>query len=164
MSPEATAPGLVAAFVVAACATVAAGAAAGPGDGSDVVPLERVLAGSHSGLAGKRREVVRDAAGWTRLWAEIHAGADAAPPLPAVDFSRHMLIAVATGTRRSGGFAVQVRGAATRGEALIVEVHETCPEPGALVSLSLTHPFEVVRAPRSTQAVRFRESRSPSCR
>jgi hypothetical protein len=164
VSREATGPGAVAALLLAALASLAACAAAGPGDGDQAVPTDRIAAGAHSGLAEKRREVVRDEAGWMRLWAQIHAGTGEIPPLPVVDFSSHMLIAVATGTRPSGGFAVQVRGATARGDTLEVEVHESCPAPGAMVSLGLTQPFEVVRVPRLTQAVRFRETRSPSCR
>lgn len=164
MSPEATGPGAVAALVLAALASLAACAAAGPGGGDDTVQLDRIAAGVHSGLGERRREVVRDEAGWMRLWAQIHAGTGEIPPLPVVDFSGHMLIAVATGTRPSGGFALQVRGATARGSALEVEVHESCPEPGAMVSLGLTQPFEVVRTARLTQAVRFRDTRSPSCR
>lgn len=150
---------------LAALALLLACAAATPGDAGDAEhPFETLLAQPYSGLAGKRREVVRDPAAWARLWAEVHATTIPAPALPAVDFTREMLIAVAAGTRPSGGFRLEVRRVATRGTALEIEVHETCPAPGAMVTMGLTQPVEVVRLLRLTQTAQFRETRGPSCR
>jgi len=152
--------GLAAAALLAACA------AAGPSDGESTAehPFEAILAAAHTGLAEGRREVIRDEASWVRIWSEIHAGATPAPPLPPVDFAQHMLIAVALGTRPSGGFGVKVRSVATRGERLEVAVVESCPAAGAMVTQSLTQPVEVVRAPRLAQTPTFRETRAASCR
>jgi hypothetical protein len=75
-----------------------------------------------------------------------------------------MLIAVATGTRPSGGFSIKVRRVATRGETLEVAVLETCPALGAMVSMGLSQPVEVVRAPRLAQPPTFRDERAASCR
>jgi hypothetical protein len=126
--------------------------------------FETVVSAFHSGIGEKRRETVRDQASWTRLWAEIHAGQTPVEPPPAVDFSREMLVAVALGTRPTGGFAVKVRGVATRGDRLEVAVLETCPPPGAMVTAALTQPVEVVRVPRLSQTPTFKEERETSCR
>ena len=75
-----------------------------------------------------------------------------------------MLVVVASGTRPSGGFAIKVQGVATRGARLEVAVLETCPAPGAMVSMELTQPVEVVRVPRLAQTATFRETRASSCR
>jgi len=162
-----TGAGAVAGVALAAAVLVAAGAAVGPSDtrGSATEhPFETILAEAHSGLDEPRREVIRDEASWARLWAEIYASVTPTPPLPSVAFTRHMLVAVASGTRRSGGFAIEVRSVATRGERLEVGVLETCPEPGAMVTMSLSRPVEVVRIPRLTQAATFQDARAASCR
>ncbi len=127
-------------------------------------PFETILAEAHSGLPERRREVIRDEASWAQLWAEIHAGSTPAPTPPPVDFARHMLIAVALGTRPSGGFGVRVRSVASRGERLEVTVVESCPEPGAMVSMALTQPVEVVRVTTRVPAPVFRETRAASCK
>jgi hypothetical protein len=124
-------------------------------------PFETVLAAANSGIHERRREVVRDEAVWARVWAEIHG--PAAPARPAVDFSRHMLIVVASGTRRSGGHAIRVRAVAASGDRLAVTVVESCPPRGAMVTMALTQPVEVVRVPRFPQPPRFEERREPSC-
>ena len=160
-------PGAVAARALAAAVLAAAGATAGPG-GAAEKPVEHrfetILAAAHSGLAERRREVIRDEASWAQLWADIHTSVTPTPPLPAVDFTRDMLIAVATGTRPSGGFGVEVRSVAIRGERVEVGVFERCPAPGAMVSMALTRPVEVVRVARLTQAVTFQDARAASCR
>jgi hypothetical protein len=167
VTAEATGAGPLAGLVLAASALLAACAAAGPSGATETAvgqPFETILAETHSSVAERRREVIRDEAGWARLWAEIHAGVTPAPPLPPVDFAQHMLIAVALGTRSSGGFAVKVRSVATRGERLEVAVVESCPASGAMVAQGLTQPVEVVRVPRLAQAPAFQEERSATCR
>ena len=165
MSPEGRAAEKVAALALAGVAVVAACARAGPGAPAGTAqPLETLLAEPYSGLAEARREVVRDEAGWVRLWAEIHAGVTPKPPLPEVDFTSHMLIVVAIGTRSSGGYGVKVLSATVRGDELLVSVVETCPARGARVVASLTQPVAVVRLPRLAQAPRFEVTRSAECR
>jgi hypothetical protein len=165
VSPEAAWSGTLAGLTLAASTLLAACAAAGPSDAGDTEhAFETVLAEAHSGLTERRRGVVRDDAGWARLWAEIQAGVTPVPPRIPVDFARHMLIVVAAGTRPSGGYSIKVRSVATRGERLEVAVLETCPAPGAMVSMGLTQPVEVVRVPSLTQSVAFQEARAGSCR
>jgi hypothetical protein len=106
--------------------------------------------------------VVRDEAAWARLWGEIHAVVDPQPPRPSIDFARHMLVAVAAGTRPTGGFSIEVRRVATRADTLEVTVLETCPAPGAVVTQGLSQPVEVVRVPRLPPPATFREGRA-SC-
>jgi hypothetical protein len=165
VSPEAARPGTGAGLALAASALLVACAAAAPREAGEAEhPFETVLAEIHSGLAEPRREVVRDEEGWARLWAAIHAGTSPAPPRPTVDFAREMLIAVASGTRPSGGFSIKVRSVATRGGRLEVVVLETCPAADAVVTTELTRPVEVVRLPKRTEPVAFQEARAGPCR
>ena len=164
MSPEAAGAGTATTLLIVA-AVLVAGAAAGPSEAkASEHPFETLLAESYSGLAERRREVVRDEAGWARLWTAIHSGVTPTPERPGVDLARHMLIVVASGERPSGGFSIKVTRLTTRGDRLEVEVLETCPPPGARVTLSLSQPVEVVRLARLTQAPKFVDRRASSCR
>jgi hypothetical protein len=151
-------------FVAVTLAACTAGVPSGSGGTPAEVSFEAILDEAMSGLHERRREVVRDEAGWAQLWAEIHEGVTPQPALPPVDFSRDMLIAVATGTRPTGGFDIKVRRVTRGGERLEVAVHETCPAPGDRASMGLTQPVEVVRLERLAQAPTFQETRSASCR
>lgn len=162
MSPEAASPVTLARLGLAVSILLALAGRSHAVDAEHAV--ETLLEQAHSGLGEKRREVIRDATAWARLWAEIHAGESPAPAPPPVDFARHMLVAVATGTRPSGGYAIRVRSVVVRGEKLEVAVLETCPAPGAMVSMGLTQPVEVVRVPNAPQPASFQEVRAGACR
>ncbi len=151
-------------FVVVALAACAVGAPSGNGRTPAGLSFETILDEATSGLHERRREVVRDEAGWARLWAQIHEGVTPQPAVLPVDFSRDMLIAVATGTRATGGFDIKIRSVARRGDKLEVVVLETCPAPGDRVSMGLTQPVEVVRVERLEQDPTFQETRAASCR
>jgi hypothetical protein len=153
-------------LTVAALALAAGCAAERSVDGEETsaqVPYETFLDETQSGLDQPLSEVVRDEATWVELWDRIHRGVTPRLSPPAVDFSRHMLIAVATGTRPSGGFNITVQSVVAHEGRLEVEVLETCPAPDAIVTMALTRPVEVVRLDRVPQGPVFRHSRSPSC-
>jgi hypothetical protein len=59
-----------AALAMLACAS---GPSGSEGTGAEQ-PFESVVSELHSGIAEKRREVVRDQESWARLWSEIHRG------------------------------------------------------------------------------------------
>ena len=150
---------------LALAASLAAACAGAPrSDGSDGEQrLQTIVAESHSGLVSARHEVVRDAASWSRLWAEIHEQRSPAPSLPAVDFTREMLVVAALGTRPSGGFSVAVQKVVVHGDTLDVSVLESCPARAAMVTMALTQPVHVVRLPRIVGTPSFHVARAPSC-
>jgi len=165
VTAEAARRATIAGLVLAASVGLTSCATAGPSGGSDAEQrIETVVSDVHSGLDKARREVIRDAASWARLWGEIHGGRTPAPELPPVDFEREMLIAVATGTRPTGGFSIKVQSVTTRGDRLEVAVVERCPESDAMVTMSLTQPVEVVRVAKLAQAPTFRDTRTGACR
>ena len=63
------------------------------------------------------------------------------PAQPAVDYAREVVVGVALGERRTGGFAVEIVGATRRGATLEVTVRETKPAPGAMTMQVLTYPW-----------------------
>jgi hypothetical protein len=137
-----------------------------PGDGQETrspIAYETILNETYSGLDEALSVVVRDEGRWQELWDQIHRGVSPRPPPPRVDFSEHMLIAVATGARRSGGFGITVQNVAVREGNLDVEVLETCPAAGAMVSLGLTQPVAVVSVAKLPHTPLFRHIKSASC-
>ena len=150
--------------VAALAVACAAGGPMGGGEMGEERPFETILNQTTSGLGERTREVIRDEDAWARLWERIQEGVSPRPALPPVDFSRHMIIAVATGARPTGGFGIAVKSVATRGDRLEVRVVETCPPRGAIVIMVLTQPVAVVRLDKLDQAPTFLESKDPSCR
>lgn len=108
-----------------------------------------------SGYAEPARLVIRSQDEWANAWRTLHAGMDPAPGLPAVDFATEMVVVVATGTRRSGGFHVAVTGAALDGGTLRVAVLEATPGAGCVTGAVMTQPAAAARLARHDGPVEF---------
>jgi protease stability complex PrcB-like protein len=109
-----------------------------------------------SGMTDSARLVIRDASVWAETWARIST-VRPAPPLPAVDFTREMVIVAALGTRPSGGYGIVVESASRENGSLYVAIRSESPGTSCLSSAVLTAPVDVARVPRSDEQVQFRE-------
>ena len=106
------------------------------------VEIRRIGRWASSGIKGTRRLVIREAATFTAFWRELGAGVR-----PTVDFSRDLVIAVASGERMTGGHDISVPRVTRSGGDLRIEVVETKPGPDCMTSSALTQPVDVVLVP-----------------
>lgn len=95
--------------------------------------------------------VVRDAAAFARLWAEHGAP----QPLPAVDFTRHMVIGVFTGSQPNGCHSTAIDRIVRANGKLTVARTDTEPGPGVMCTLAIVHPAHIVMVERSDAPVEF---------
>jgi hypothetical protein len=115
-----------------------------------------------SGHSDSARLVIRDPAAWEELWARMTSNHGPKRPAPAVDFSREMVIAVAMGTRASGGFGIRVTEVNASVGEITATVVSTSPGRTCGTTAALTAPMDVVRVPRTSLPVRFVEQRAVS--
>lgn len=127
----------------------------GGGGAAVVVTFETVDRGVHSGIRDERRVVIRDGAAWASLWAEHVAGRTPPPQLPAVDFSREMVLGYFWGEKPTSGYGVEITEVVQTAQGLLVRVEVSFPRPGAPVLQVLTQPYHLVRLPRSDLPVEF---------
>jgi hypothetical protein len=111
----------------------------------------------NSGLTEPTRLVVRDAAEWQSLWTQIYQGRFPVPPLPAIDFSREMIVVAALGTRSSGGYSILIDGASATGADVAIAVRSIAPGRKCGVTAALTQPVDIARLPRRDGQVSFVE-------
>ncbi len=109
----------------------------------------------YSGITSPTDLVVRDSAGWSTLWQLVHANQDPVPPLPAIDFTREMILAVGLGTRSTGGYNVLLTAASEDSAGVNVQVVETSPGADCITTQALSQPVDLARAPRRDAPVRF---------
>ena len=131
-----------------------------PGDPLPIVRLraEPYSYSSNSGLDQPGRIVVRDPSSWQALWGQIHRGRTPVPSVPAVDFSREMIVVVALGSRSSGGYGILVDGAnEARNAGLVVTVRSISPGSKCGVTAAITQPVDIARVPRRDGEVGFLE-------
>jgi PrcB C-terminal len=117
-------------------------AAAAPVDSAAAVEIRRIGSWISSGVKGSRRLVIRDARTWASFWSELGAGVR-----PEVDFSRDLVIAVASGERTSGGHQIAVQRVTRAGGTLGIEVLDISPGPDCMTTGALTQPVDVVLVP-----------------
>ena len=134
---------------VLGCATATGG---GP------LPLRSLVKGGFSGIREAKQEVIKDSAAWERLWAQHNANTPRSAPLPDVNFSKEMVIVATMGTKRTGGYSVEILRAERKGKKLRIEVQQTSPPPGSITIQALTAPFHFVAVPRQDLEPEFVES------
>jgi protease stability complex PrcB-like protein len=115
--------------------------------------LRTVAKGPTSGIDEPRQVVVRSAAEWAAIWKENGAGG----PLPAVDFSREMVVGVFLGSRATAGYGVEIVRAVGNGATLIVQYVETAPSRDAVTAQILTAPYHLAVMPKHDGEVVFRK-------
>jgi hypothetical protein len=115
--------------------------------------LRTVGKGPTSGIDEPRQVTVRSAAEWGAIWKENGLNA----PLPAVDFSREMVVGIFLGSRPTAGYGVEIVRAVGNGGALIVEYVETAPSRGAITAQILTAPFHFAVIPKHDGQITFKK-------
>ena len=101
------------------------------------------------------QQVVRDQAAWQALWTRLHVNASPAPALPAVDFTRDMVVVAAMGTKSHGGYKIAITAAAEDAGKVTVEVTETSPGARCMNAMMMTSPVVVAKLPRRAGDVTF---------
>ena len=98
-----------------------------------------------------KQATVRTAAEWKALWKD-HAPTE---KMPAVDFTKDMVVGIFLGTKPSAGYEVEIVGVRPEGKDLIVEYVQKQPAPGTMAAQILTEPFHLVAVPKHAGTVRF---------
>ena len=112
--------------------------------------LIRSLAkGALSGIKEAKQEVIRDAAAWERFRKQHSISEQSAERIPPVDFSKEMIVAATMGTKRTGGYTIEIVRVEPTEKSLKIFVKRTSPPPGALTIQALTAPFHFVAVPKS---------------
>lgn len=106
------------------------------------VAYEVVEVGETSPILDQKNFVILSLEEWRDLWLHVHEDREA--PLPAIDFSRYVVLALFQGERPSGGYALQVDAVRNIGGSLIVAVGDVEPGQGCTVTDGKTAPFTFV--------------------
>ena len=153
---------------VAACVlAIALAACKSPNAPDDVESLSLTRLGSaqssfttYSGLRDAQRVVIRDQAAWQQTWNAIWSGTGSSPvpALPAIDFTREMVIVAALGERPTGGFSIFVESASETADSVTINVRRVSPGNGCAVTLAFTRPVDIARMTRRDGVVVFNDT------
>ena len=122
-----------------------------PPTGGAPAAFETIDTGAQSGIRGGQPQLfkIETEPEWEEFWSRHQAIVTPQPALPAVDFSREMVIAVVDRTEPSGGFLLEIAAIEEAEGSLVVRVSKQVPGAGCLVTDALTQPFHIVRLARS---------------
>jgi len=95
--------------------------------------------------------VARNPVEWAALWRD-HAGDK---PVPTVDFTSRMVVAIFLGTRSSAGYSVDVTRIRPADGSLIVEWQERRPAKGEVSAQVMTSPAAIVTVPKFDGKITF---------
>lgn len=106
------------------------------------IAYEVVEIGTVSPITDQKNFVIVSLEEWRDLWLHVHE--DRIAPMPAIDFSRYVVLALFQGERPSGGYALEVDSVRDIGGSLIVAVSDVEPGQGCTVANEKTAPFTFV--------------------
>jgi len=116
--------------------------------------VDTLLSASTSGFDESAELVLRDATAFATAWRTAHNGVAGNEP-PIVDFRSDMVVVLALGTHRTGGYSVRFDRMTTDGSGAIVHYTVTRPGPDCMTTQMITSPLQVVRVPRVEGTIRF---------
>src|SRR2546422_10487688 len=76
------------------------------GNGAQTLPIRSLKKGAFSGIREAKQEVVKSADAWEKLWKQHATAVGESEKIPAVDFSKEMVVVATMGTKRTGGLAI----------------------------------------------------------
>ena len=132
----------------------------GAGNANEImVPFTTISRGISSRITAQSFLTIRTAQEWQDLWHKHASNSPTPPPLPAVDFSRKMVIAIFLGTKPTGGYGVEILRVKMSGDKLLALYKETVPPRGAMVTQVLTQPYHMIKIQQSSVEVIFQQER-----
>ena len=108
-----------------------------------------------SGFDTQQQFVVRDSATWATTWTRLLGSHRPRAPLPAVDFSREMLVVASMGTRSSGGYTVGVDSVFVARDTVFFRVREQSPGSRCGTTAALTSPVGLARVEQTDRPTGF---------
>jgi hypothetical protein len=121
--------------------------------GSALVPVSftTISHSEQSAVEQARQVVVRTPEEWKALW-KAHAPDQ---PMPAVDFTKSMVIGVFLGSRNTAGYRVSITGIERDGAIVVVTYRDERPGARDILAQVITFPHHLVRVERLAGEVRF---------
>ena len=121
------------------------------------LPVDSLHQNGMSGLAKPTEVVVRSPDEWSTWWSRVVSSyLTRKPPLPAVDFTTHMVVVVGTGGHSLAGYSVSADSAIVSNGRLTVYLTDRGPGPGCVSGTGPSRPVAVVRVPRRSEPVLFK--------
>jgi len=118
--------------------------------------LRTVAKGAFSGITNKQQLVIKDALTWEAFWARHTV--KPVEKIPKLDFQKEMVVAIALGEQRTGGYRIEITGVQPAADKLKIIYRRFAPPPDGINLQVITSPFHFVAVPKSDLKAEFVEA------
>jgi hypothetical protein len=91
--------------------------------------------------------VLRSVTEWSDFWSILKTSYIPQPPLPSVNFSEKVVIAVVDSSRATGGYSITITRVQISAAGLVIQAVHQSPGPACLVTQAPSQPYHIVTAP-----------------
>ncbi len=116
-----------------------------------VPAMKTIDKGDHSNMDDAKQAAVRTAEAWKQLWQQHSPDR----PLPAVDFTKEMVVGAFMGSRPSAGYTLEIVSAIEASGTLVGRYREASPSRGTMTAQVITSPYHLVAVPFFPGEVKF---------
>lgn len=121
-------------------------------DTNGAMTAQMLKQAAYCGVEEQKLLVIEDGATWKTLWEQMNSIVMPTPAVPAVDFSKHMVVAYFLGTQNSGGHSVQIDKLEMVEEVLQVHIVHSKPGNNCATTSALTQPYCIVQVPKQAHS------------
>jgi hypothetical protein len=107
-------------------------------------PFDTVLESDYGGNDEKSYAIITSKSDLKKEIAGLTLDEATINRLNAVDFRNQVVLSLHMGTRNTGGYGIKVSDVEINGNTTFVDIQETSPGPGEMVTMALTQPFCLV--------------------
>jgi hypothetical protein len=118
------------------------------------VSYDVIEEGTYSGLREPLVKLITTQNEWVELWKRHTALLVPQPPSPAVDFETHVVVAIASGEKKTSGYRIVIENVKAEGADVVVQYRETQPPPNSLALQVITQPFVMMKIAKPKGTVR----------
>lgn len=104
----------------------------------------------YQGKDSKSYEIIKDNESLITLYQSVND-----EQIPRIDFTKEKIIALFSGQKNSGGYAIKVVDVIEKGGKIYVTVQETAPKSGENATMAMTNPYTIVKI-NSTKEIVFK--------
>lgn len=119
------------------------------------IGFQTISRGYYSGHKSPAYYVMVNEDEWREVWNQhdsIHYPQD---PLPEVNFSETIVIAVFMGEFNTGGYGIEIKEILNINQLIVVKVEKTFPGEGCILTEALSQPYHIVKINKIDKEITF---------
>ena len=109
------------------------------------VEFGTIAMGYYCGHNESGNYMINDENDWANLWDIVYSTTTPQPPLPEIDFTQYMVIAVFMGIKPTGGYSIEIIKIVEINTIFEIHIEEKSPDPDSIVTDALTQPFHIIK-------------------